>query len=285
MRSIIIFLIIFLLGALSLLPQSQGVIYPPEGQPITPSIQILWMTLPVPDIVNPVKDESQVVDKLIIVTFADYPTQALADGACQAIIANDNLTLSGDPANISRNRLAGCVRVDYTAVNGDADFAWIARGGAGNALAVQYQNQYGADIFQFVTRSNNYCGLGIEDVWRYGVLWAYSWVSIQCIVSNFSNIHEEGHNRGANHDIPNANSSFYAWAHGFCDSAHGMRDVMTYSGPCGGSRGPFFSNPNISPYGSPFGDAATMDNARVIRDTATIMAGLKSLPTILNHLR
>jgi hypothetical protein len=275
MRSIII----LLFGLLSLLPQSVGIIYPPEGQPIIPSIQVLWMTLPVPDVVNPVLDASQIIDKLIAVTFTDYPTQALADAFCMSVIANDNLVLAGDPSNIARNRLDGCIRVDYTAVSDGVDFNW------GQTNLEKYKIQYNADIDQFYTNSNQSCGLGFQDSWQYGVKWGHSWVDRPCAISNFSNIHEQGHNMGANHDPPNAGNSIFPWARGFCDSAHARRDVMTYPNPCGGNRGPFFSNPNISPYGSPFGDALTMDNARAIRQAGPIIAGFRNLSTIVNHQR
>lgn len=263
-------LLVIILGVLSLVKLQTQEPYPPEGQPIVPTITVGGQIFPAPDVMTAVYDTSLVTDKLIVVTDQDFfANQTSANTYCNSLITNDNLTLSGDPLNHVVNRLAGCVIIHYTAVNGDADFTW------GQTNTQTLGAQYGADLRQFITRSSNYCGLGYIDAWRSGVQFTYSWVSKSCAPSNYSNIHEEGHNRGANHDIPNANSSFYAWAHGFCDSTHSRRDVMTYPNPCGGSRGPYFSNPNISPYGTPFGNVLTMDNARVVRDTALAISNMR----------
>jgi hypothetical protein len=85
--------------------------------------------------------------------------------------------------------------------------------------------------------------------------------------------HEIGHSLGAGHDQGNDNGgAVAAYAHGYRfrgSDGKTYKDIMSYGS---GATIPFFSNPDLTWAGKSIGDARTADNARIIEETAPIVA-------------
>jgi hypothetical protein len=88
--------------------------------------------------------------------------------------------------------------------------------------------------------------------------------------------HEVGHLLGAGHERAIERGGITPYAHGLV--ANNLIDVMAY-GRGGEFMVPFFSNPRFTFQGTPLGDPATQDNARVVRDLAPVVSGYRPVPT------
>ncbi len=148
------------------------------------------------------------------------------------------------------------------------------------------RNQYGADLVCLIDEDANYCGIAyvMQTVSSSFASYAFSVVSSSCLTS-LTLPHEVGHNQGNQHD--RANASFqgsypysYGWRRCATDGT-GFRDIMSYS--CtGGTRVPYFSNPNLTLYGYPLGvayevdPANAADNVRSMNNTAATIAAFRT---------
>jgi hypothetical protein len=148
------------------------------------------------------------------------------------------------------------------------------------------RNQYGADLVCLVDEDANYCGIAyvMQTVSTAFASYAFSVVYSDCL-SSLTLPHEVGHNQGNQHD--RADSSFagaypysYGWRRCVSDGT-GFRTIMSYA--CtGGTRIPYFSNPNLALYGYPLGvayeidPANAADNVRSMNNTAATMAAFRS---------
>jgi len=87
--------------------------------------------------------------------------------------------------------------------------------------------------------------------------------------------HELGHNLGAGHDAAHSDGTeSEPYQHGFVLTIgqSTSKDVMAY-GP--GTVVPFYSTPRFEIAGHPMGDAATADNARMVRESAPFVASYR----------
>ena len=92
--------------------------------------------------------------------------------------------------------------------------------------------------------------------------------------------HEVGHVLGAGHDYATTRSGMTRYAHGYVSPYEpAARDIMAYGGAV---ELPFFSSPNVFHEGEPLGNATTADNARVIRETAAVIAAYRTASTQAN---
>ena len=247
--------------------------YPPDGEPITPPTSVLWVDQ-VADVFAPA-DVTQRIDVLYVIASAVTTNQATADSKCAAILAKGNETLAHDPANISRLNQVGCKIITYSGQGIANDLQAIAGStGVLHPQANQWRNDLGADLVQMVSNSGDLAGQGFQC--PFNAEFGYSVVNDGASVSNLSSIHEMGHNVCLAHDLPNQTPS-YPYGSGFCPGAQDptRRDPMVYPSPCGGSRVSYFGNPNISPFGYPFGNASNADNARVWREQAARVADFR----------
>ena len=88
-------------------------------------------------------------------------------------------------------------------------------------------------------------------------------------------VHEVGHNQGAHHDRPNVRDYVpFPYGYGNCHSLNRWSTVMAYVGIKNNceSRIPYFSSPSLRYGGVPTGVANSMDNRRVLLETARIVA-------------
>ena len=172
----------------------------------------------------------------------------------------------------TRLRLVHSEQVNY-GESGDfpTDLNWLTS----NSSVASLRNTYAADLVSMFVESAQYCGYGwIGPSANYG----FSVINRGCSSGNYSFPHELGHNFGARHDVyVDATTSPYAYGHGYVDCFEGWRDVMAYPTQCGGTRIPYFSNPNMT-YGSPpdvLGSISTADTARVHNQNAYTVANFR----------
>ncbi len=107
-----------------------------------------------------------------------------------------------------------------------------------------------ADLVVYLTERAEYCGLA----WLYNGYpqYAFSVVTRSCATSNYSFVHELGHNMGADHDrYVNGGGSSGAYNYGYVDTTARIRTVMAYNDKCAAqgfacTRIPFFSSPYLT---------------------------------------
>ena len=139
------------------------------------------------------------------------------------------------------------------------------------------RDEYGADLVALLVAGNTPTQCGIAHLflgYRGAESWGFSVSAQNCGSRTFA--HELGHNQGAHHDpVADTNQSF-PYGHGTCNSRNRWRTVMAYhtSGDCR-ARVPHFSNPDVSYRGTPTGDEDERNNARVIDETAHVVAGFR----------
>jgi hypothetical protein len=173
----------------------------------------------------------------------------------------------------TRLRLVSSQQVSYDE-SGDfpTDLNWLSS----NAGVASLRNTYGADLVSMIVESMQYCGYGwIGPSSSYG----FTVVNRSCASGNYSFPHEIGHNFGARHDTyVDSSSSPYPYGHGYVDCTESWRDVMAYPTQCGGTRIPYFSNPNMT-YGTPadpLGTTSTSNVVKVHNDNASTVANFRA---------
>jgi hypothetical protein len=132
----------------------------------------------------------------------------------------------------------------------------------------------GADLVMLVTTFGDACGRA----WLYNgnSEYGFATVAASCARDNLSYAHELGHNMGAGHGNGDGDGSF-PYANGYRDQTNGFRTIMAYdSGGCC-PRIRRFSSAAATYLGLPTG-SATQDNARVLNETASVVASFRSSP-------
>ena len=144
------------------------------------------------------------------------------------------------------------------------------------------RNRHGADLVHlFVSGttpssgSTVFCGVAYFSHHPELADFAFGATVVECeMIDGRTFTHEIGHNQGADHDIANAVASVFPYGHGTCHARAGWATVMAYVGinnNCS-REAPYFSSPVVRYQGIPTGDAARMDNRRVLLETARIVA-------------
>lgn len=137
--------------------------------------------------------------------------------------------------------------------------------------------------------TNNACGIAFL-MTSPGASFAGSAFSVtrdDCAVGNFSFAHELGHNFGLEHDRANAGPiASYPYAFGYQDTTGLFRDIMAYNCPGNCPRLQYFSNPEVTYNGRPFGvvytDPLAADNRRALNNNATHIGNWRQtvIPTV-----
>lgn len=123
----------------------------------------------------------------------------------------------------------------------------------------------GCGVGYLLTKANEENGKG-----------GFSVTKLSCAIGGLTFAHELGHNMGLQHDPANGSkpeSAYLPYAFGhFVDGS--FRSVMSYANECKQEckRIPYFSSPDFLVDGQPLGIADERDNARVLRQTAPIVA-------------
>ena len=226
-----------------------------------------------PDAFDIKADSAATIDVLVVYS---NQTAAAAGSAIAAQIQQAIDTANTVYANSgvsTRLRLVQSQQVSYNE-SGDfaTDLSWLTSNGSIASL----RTTYGADVVSMIIENGQYCGYGYVGP---SAGYAFSVVNRGCSSSNYSLVHEIGHNFGALHDAyVDPSSTPYAYGHGYVNCAGAWRDVMAYPTQCGGTRIPYLSNPNIA-YGSPaypLGTTSTANVAKVHNDNAYTVANFRA---------
>ncbi len=177
----------------------------------------------------------------------------------------------------SRVRLvhAALVSVPDGPSAGDSFLSWVQTHPEVAAL----REEHGADVVGLIyERQTRFCGSAAM-LFRpgfNGAGQAFFVMQRACGASSLTFPHEVGHLQGADHNPENASSANGHSAYGFGHYHSGeYRTVMSYSDPCTGScpAAPFFSSPKRRFQRRTTGIANKRDNARVLEETAELVAG------------
>lgn len=241
---------------------------------------------------QPLSDGATTVDVLV----AYSPEARAAAGSVAAMeseiasaVSLANTAYANSQVNISL-RLVGTTAVNSSESGSfNTDLTRLTTNGDGIWDDVHSsRNTVGADIVVLFINNSTSCGLGwvmtnpsVSDD-RLG----FSVVSRQCI-SNFSFVHEIGHNMGATHDRDNAGGSTGAYADSYGwrfagASGRQWRSVMAYqsqSGTPNYTRINYFSNPDVSYDGAATGSPNSANNAKTLNLTRNITASYRAAPT------
>ena len=139
------------------------------------------------------------------------------------------------------------------------------------------RDEHGADLVALLVAdyTDAVCGIAHQYIGYPGAdAWGFSVSAQNCGSHTFA--HELGHNQGAHHDPVAGTNQSFPYGHGLCNSRQRWRTVMAYreSGNCR-PEAPHFSNPDVSYRGTPTGDEGVHNNARVINETAHVVAGFR----------
>ena len=258
--------------------------FPPDhppglGDPLAPSFgtKSLFSAPPkigsaLNDIPSKAADSGATIDVMVVYSNQTAAAVGSAIGAqIQQAIDTAN-TVYANSGITARLRLVNSVQVNYSE-SGDfpTDLNWLSS----NSVVASLRDTYGADLVSMFVEGSQYCGYGWIGP---SPSYAFSVVNRGCSSGNYSFPHELGHNFGARHDVyVDASTTPYAYGHGYVDCTEGWRDVMAYPSQCGGTRIPYFSNPNMT-YGSPpdlLGLSSTADVARVHNQNAYAVANFR----------
>jgi len=142
------------------------------------------------------------------------------------------------------------------------------------------RDQYGADLVSLLVETGQYGGIAWVMINVSPSFQSHGFsVTKRHYTSAFS--HECGHNMGCSHDRANGAGGAYPYSYGynfFGDSGTKWGSVMSYPG----FRVRFWSNPNVTFDGKPFGIDHSVspnnsaDNAKTLGNTATTVSGEKT---------
>ena len=108
----------------------------------------------------------------------------------------------------------------------------------------------------------------------------FSVVEHNCI-GNYSLAQALALNQGASRDLQYRPNSRFPYGHAFCNDLGNWRTLMSWNPDRSCAvRQPYISNPDVSFMGSPTGDAHTRNNARVISETAPLIANYRQAPLL-----
>lgn len=139
------------------------------------------------------------------------------------------------------------------------------------------RNSSGADMAVMIINQSDYCGMA--DAIRATAATAYAVVHYDCATGYYSFAHELGHLQGARHDPPNDPSiAPFAYGHGMQHAGpSNWRTIMAYNCTPSCPRLQYWSSPHVNYAGVAMGTAASNDNARVLNETASTVAGFRSV--------
>lgn len=229
------------------------------------------------------QDSGRVIDVLWLYSngpLARYGSAGIVSKLAGAV-TTANLALNNSQTGFQL-RAAAILYVDYTSTS-LLDTLTKLQSSAGIAGSASLRDQYRADVVQMVIESDSGCGYGAQMVAASPAFapYAYSVISSSCI-TQFSHLHEIGHNLGLDHN-PENSGDYSTWEYGKgyrrCATATStpptFRTVMSY--PCSSApRIPYISTANsaVQYQGVAVGDS-THDNTRVLLQTHTIAANFR----------
>ena len=137
------------------------------------------------------------------------------------------------------------------------------------------RNQHGADIVVLLRGHHPWCWSAYD---FYNETIAFSVVAQSCM-GVYGLAKALGRNLGASRDPDSRSHRRFSYGHALCYDPGNWRTVMSTNpdSRCSVLQ-PYFSNPDVSFMGTPTGDAEIRNNARVINETAPIVAKYRQVP-------
>jgi|GEM_PF-2221827 len=277
----------YLAGTTHAIYQINDKAYPPERKPLKADATKLAPAA------TATTDSGAVIDVLVVYTPAAASGAggaASLEAMIQLAIDESNLAFVNTPINPvsvpSQNlavKLVGVQAVSYVESGDlDKDLARVQNpmdGFMDNVPALR--DQFGADIVTLIEESSQYCGIAydiLDPVSTGFAPYAYNIVARDCMIGNWTFVHEIGHLMAARHDWatdPTDNSP-YTYNHGYVLPIAQVRTIMAYD-TCPGVGCPrvgIFSNPDNLSYGEPAG-TPTADNRKTLNNTAFTVANFR----------
>lgn len=148
-----------------------------------------------------------------------------------------------------------------------------------------WRNNYYADVVILVVNDGAYCGVASQVMATSST--AFAVVHFGCATGHYAFGHEIGHLQGADHDVNSDCDNLgyvcgpFQYNHGYINPSNQWRTIMAYGAPCNNCPPvQYWSNPNViyPPTGEVMGTAADENNARVLNETASTIAGFRVAP-------
>jgi hypothetical protein len=176
---------------------------------------------------------------------------------------------------------------------GSKPFKQIVQDFAKSSVVNSRRDRSGADVSVLIVKGSGLCRptdtqsggdlkcCGLADDLMAKEATAFAVVHHECALApNYSFAHEIGHLQGATHDVDGELPAFRPYGHGLQHNSGGTkwRTIMSYNCASGCPRLPYWSNPRIMRGGVPMGTDDGNDNARLLNETASTVAGFRNRP-------
>ena len=225
---------------------------------------------------TPKSDSPVGIDVLVAHTTAARTAVSDIAATVQLAVAEANQSYENSGINITLT-MVDSFEVSYS--ESGKSFDTILADFVGMADVNKRRNDSGADMAVLIIDQPDFCGLA--DAILANASNAFAIVHYDCATGYYSFAHELGHLQGARHDpATDPTTTPFAYGHGFQHTSPppSWRTIMAYNCSGGCSRLQYWSNPNINHSGSAMGTASTSNNARVLNETASTVAGFRTRP-------
>jgi hypothetical protein len=186
--------------------------------------------------------------------------------------------------------LVDSFQFQYT--EGAKPFQQIVHDFAQSSVVNLRRDRSGADVSVLIVNGSGLCRptdhhfgdlncCGLADDLMAKETTAFAVVHHECALGpNYSFAHEIGHLQGATHDVDGQLPAFRPYGHGLQHNSGpaNWRTIMAYDCASHCPRLSNWSNPHIMRDGAPMGTDDVNDNARVLNETASTIAGFRNRP-------
>ena len=219
------------------------------------------------------------IDVLVAYTTGARNAVANINATIQLAIAEANQSYINSGINIRLN-LVDSFEVAYSETG--KTFEQILADFVANPTVQNRRNSSGADLGAMIINQSDFCGLA-DAIWA-NASTAFAVVHYDCATGYYSFAHELGHLMAARHDENHDPSTTpFPYGHGYehpsSTATQVFRTIMAYACDAPTVCNPriqYWSNPNVQYAGVATGTAATNDNARVLNQTASGVAGFRN---------
>ena len=236
------------------------------------------------------KDDGTQIDMLVLYTPA-AKNAAVDENNIKAMITDAVLeanTALTDSQITPRVTLLDALEIAY-AEFGDFDTDLLRLQNPSDGFmdeAITLRNKYGADVVTLVIEGSQYCGVAFDimnPVSSAFAPYAFDVVAVNCLLGNYTFVHELGHLMSARHDwaTDSTDNAPYTYNHGYIVPSKTARTIMAYPDNCPVDcpRIGYFSNPELmyngEALGIPEGQPNAADNRKTLNNTAPTVANFR----------